>query len=123
MYIKYNQNPCNKRTIDCTVRALATLLDKDWNSVYIDLCMVGYNLCDMPSSKVVVNHYLKANGYRRYIADDGCTVEDFADEHRKGRYLLATDTHVVPVVDGGNYIDTWNSGKEIVLYYWKEEDR
>ncbi len=122
MYIRYNQNPCDRRTIDCTVRALSTLLDEDWNTVYIELCMLGYKLCDMPSSKAVVNNFLISEGFRRHITPDGeegYTVEEFAEEHPKGRYLLATDSHVVPVING-NYIDTWDSGREVPLFYWKE---
>ena len=125
MYIKYNQNPCDKRTIDCTVRALATLLNEDWDAVYVQLCMKGYELCDMPSSKATVNHFLQSMGYKRHIAPDNFpykyTVEDFANDYPDGSYLLTTDSHVVPVIDG-NYIDTWDSGNEIPLFYWTKGD-
>lgn len=124
MFIKYNQNPCDKRTIDCTVRALSTLLDDEWETVYFQLCLLGYSMCDMPSSKAVINEFLHEKGFTRHVIPNTCpycySVSDFAGEHFRGRYLLATDSHVVPVIDG-NYIDTWDSGDAIPLYYWVKE--
>ena len=122
-YIKYNENPCNKNTIDCTVRALSTLLGEEWDLVYVQLCVLGYNMCDMPSSKSVVSEFLHGRGYKRYACEDTypkCqTVEEFCHDHLNGTYLLATDSHVVAVING-NYIDTWDSGQEHIVYYWKK---
>ena len=120
MYVRYNQNPCKKRTIDCTVRALATLLDEDWNKIYVQLCVLGYEMCDMPSSKAVINEYLDQQGYsRRLVYGKNYTVRDFAEDHPRGRFLLATDSHGVLVISGYT-IDTWNSLDEIILLYWEE---
>ena len=80
-------------------------------------------MCDMPSSKAVVSEFLKQEGYERHVIPDSCpfcyTVEEFARNNNHGTYLLATDTHVVPVIDGF-YIDTWDSGEEIPIYYWEK---
>jgi len=46
------------------------------------------------------------------------TVREFSRKYRHGTYLLALAAHVVAVIDG-DIIDTWNSGNEIVLYFWK----
>ena len=48
------------------------------------------------------------------------TVSQFAKDHPKGRYVLATQNHVV-CVDSGNYFDSWDSGDEIVLYFFEKE--
>lgn len=121
MFIEYNQNTCKKRTIDCTVRALATLLGESWDNIYVKLCLEGFELCDMPSSKAVVDSFLFGSGYAKRIPPNGITVRDFSERHPRGRYLLATDSHVVPVISG-NYIDTWDSGQEIPLFYWEENN-
>ena len=47
------------------------------------------------------------------------TVEDFCREYPEGTYILATGTHVVTVIDG-DYYDTWESGSEPIIYYWKK---
>lgn len=121
-YIQYNENPCDKRTIDCTVRALSTLLGEEWDLVYVQLCVLGYDMCDMPSAKAVVNQYLRGRGFKRHLCPDypRCqTVEEFANDNPNGAYLLATDSHVVTVING-DYFDTWDSGNELPIYYWKK---
>lgn len=123
-YVRYNENPCGKRTMDCTVRALSALLGIDWGEAYIQLCILGYDMCDMPSSKAVVHEFLRNRGFARSAIPDSCpycySVRDFCVEHPEGAFLLATDTHVIPVMDG-DYVDTWDSGGEIPLFYWERK--
>lgn len=122
-YIQFNENPCDKRKNDCSVRALSTLLDEEWDLVYVQLCVLGYEMCDMPSSKAVVSNFLHGRGYKRHACEDSypkCkTVKEFCNEHSIGRYLLATDSHVVCCING-NWIDTWNSADEPLIYYWEK---
>ena len=47
-------------------------------------------------------------------------MADFAAEHPSGTYILALSGHVVCVMDG-DYYDTWDSGGEVPLYYWRKE--
>ena len=58
----------------------------------------------MPSANNVWGSYLRDIGYKRYIIPNTCpdcyTVRDFCIEHAHGRYILATGSHVVAVVDG-----------------------
>lgn len=101
-------------------------MDKSWESTYLDIVMQGYNMYDMPSSNVVWSAYLRLEGYDRYTIPNNCpncyTVRDFCRDNPEGKFLLATGTHVVAVIDG-NYLDTWDSGDEIPIYYFtKEED-
>lgn len=124
MYRKFNINPLHRRADDCTVRAIATVLDKSWEEVYADLCLEGLRYYDMPSANHVWGSYLKKNGFRRHIIPDSCpqcyTVEDFARDNPKGRYILALSGHVVPIING-DWIDTTDSGSRIAIYYWEKE--
>ena len=122
MYIKSNINPQNKQVGDCVIRAISTALNQDWERTYIELAIQGFMMSDMPSSDSVRNEYLKAKELKRYIVPDTCpncyTVRQFADEHQKGHYLVFVGQHVVAVVDG-DYIDTWDSGDRVPIYYWE----
>lgn len=77
---------------------------------------------DMPSANSVWGAYLRENGFKRYIVDDHdqnvYTVQDFCRDNPIGLFVLAIQGHVVCVEDG-DWFDTWDSGKEIPLYYWK----
>ncbi len=123
-FIRYNPNPTGMRRGDCTVRALAKALGKDWDHVFSGLALYGFMLGDMPSANHVWNAYLKANGFHRALIPDTCpdcyTVKDFCTDHPNGVYVLAIDGHVVTAIDG-DYFDTWDSGDEIPVYYWAKE--
>lgn len=124
MWRQYNPNPRSERVGDCTIRAIAKATGQEWDKVYAQLCLQGYIMADMPSANNVWGAYLKKEGYKRYIVPDTCpecyTVEDFCNDFPEGVYILALSGHVVCVTDG-DYYDTWDSGKEIPMYYWKKE--
>ena len=81
---------------------------------------------DMPSSNAVWMAFLKSQGYQKMLIPNSCpecyTVRDFCEEHPRGRYLLATGTHVISVIDG-DYYDTWDSGDEIPIFYFTKEEK
>lgn len=122
MYVSYNGNPQLNNVIDCTVRAISKALNQSWEETYIGLCIEGFVLCDMPSANHVWGSYLKSKGFTRKIIPENCpidyTVRDFARDNPEGIYILALSGHVVAVVDG-DYLDTWDSGDEIPVYYWE----
>ena len=125
MFKKFNLNPLHRRADDCTVRAIATVLDKPWEEVFADLCLEGLRFYDMPSANHVWGSYLKKKGFNRHIIPDTCpqcyTVEDFAGDNPKGKFILALNGHVAPVIDGCIY-DSFDSSEMIPIYYWQKGD-
>lgn len=125
MWIEYNENPAGKRIGDCAVRAVSVALGVDWETAFKMLVTKAYELGDMPSADAVLGSLLRSEGFfRRGISNycpDCYTVADFASEHFKGTFVLATGGHVVTVKDG-NYYDSWDSGNEIPLYYYERRD-
>lgn len=124
MWQFYNPNPMAKRVGDCTVRAISKATGQPWEKTYMDLCLQGYCMGDMPTANSVWGAYLKSKGFKQNAMPDTCpecyTVEDFCREHTDGTYILAISGHVV-CVEGGAYYDSWDSGDEIPVYYWKRE--
>lgn len=124
-FVSYNPNPAGAKVGDCVVRALSKALGQDWEQTYIDLCVEGCLRCDMPSANAVWGAYLRRKGFEREIIPNTCpdcyTVEDFCADHPNGTYILALDGHVVSVVDG-QYFDTWQSGREVPIYYWHRKE-
>lgn len=124
-FVSYNPNPVGLKVGDCVVRALSKALGQDWEQTYIDLCVEGCLRCDMPSANAVWGAYLRRKGFEREIIPNTCpdcyTVEDFCADHPNGTYILALGGHVVSVVDG-QYFDTWQSGREVPIYYWHRKE-
>lgn len=125
-FIYFNPNPQQKVVGDCTIRAISLLTEQDWKQVYISLALLGFEERDMPSSNAVWSKYLINLGYERKIIPNTCpfcyTIKDFCEDNPYGKFLLATGSHVVTVIDG-NYFDAWDSGDQVPIYYWfKRED-
>lgn len=123
-YVNYNPNPVRKLVGDCVIRAISKVLNTDWEDTYLNIVMKGYMMHDMPSSNDVWGQYLLENGFRRYVIPDSCpdcyTVAQFVHDNPELTGILATGTHVI-AVSNGNYYDTWDSGNEIPIYYWRKE--
>lgn len=123
MYEYFNKNPQgNYRAGDCVIRAISIVTGDSWEDIYDDLCDEGKYLGDWGNNNGVWDVYLRRRGFRRYVCSNNCpycySVADFAKEHPYGKYIVATGKHVVAVVNG-NYIDSWDSGNEVPIYYYK----
>lgn len=119
---KVNPNPKGKNVGDCTVRAISLATNQGWEKVYLDLCIQGYTMADMPSSNDVWGKYLMDKGWVYRRLQDTCpfcyTINDFCNDHPEGTFIVATGTHVVCVKDG-RYLDTWDSGDKVPLFYFE----
>lgn len=120
-FVYYNPNPLNKRIGDCVIRAVSKVTNQTWEEAYMALAIKGMKLCDMPSANHVWGSYLRDIGFKKKLLPDTCpdcySISDFCLDYPAGIYAVATDGHVVAVVNG-NYYDTWDSGNEIPLFYW-----
>lgn len=124
MYKFTNNNPKNNKVGDCVIRAISLALGQSWEETYIELCLQGYLMSDLPSSNAVWNNYLKNNGWSRYFVRDDCpecyTISDFSDEYPTGTYIIGTGTHAVTVIDGV-ILDNWDSSDEQPLYFYQKQ--
>ena len=120
-YRNLNTNPDGNDSEDCTVRAISLFLNKPWDDIYWDLSIEGFIMKRILVEDLVWSRYLEKQGCSFSRIPNECpmcyTVSQFAKEHNYGRYLLKVKSHVV-CVSNGYYYDTWDSGNEIVLYYW-----
>ena len=124
MYIHVNPNPNGIYADDCVVRAISIATGKSWDETYIEVCLQGFLMKNMPSVNKVWGTYLASIGFVRYTLPSTCpecyTIKDFCKDNRNGVYLLATGSHLVCAVDG-NYCDAWDSGDEMPISVWRRE--
>lgn len=124
MFVKYNSNPHKYRVGDCVIRAVSTAIHVEWEQAYIELADLGLEMGDLPSSNHVWGTYLYNKGFDVGFIPNFCpdcyTVKDFAKDHPHGTYVLGTGSHAVAVIDG-NYIDSFDSGSFVPIYYFYKE--
>lgn len=121
MLVYYNPNPTGEQVDDCVVRALTKVLDKSWETVYWDLCHEGENQGRWGDRLPVWSAYLRQNGFYRYVLPNSCpvcyTIAEFARDRPIGRYVVATGSHVVAIINGDVY-DSWDSRTQVPMYYF-----
>ena len=121
-YINYNPNPMGLSVGDCTIRAISKILNLSWEETYLNLVVQGYKMFDMPSANRVWGSFLKDNGFIKVNIFDFCpdcyTIREFCNDNPVGIFLVGTGEHVVAIIDG-DYYDSWDSGNEIPIYYFK----
>lgn len=123
-WVNVNKNPLHNRVGDCVIRAISTALDQSWDETYIGIAVEGLKMADLPSSNAVWSAYLRRKGYSRHLVPEDkedvvYTVENFAERHPQGTYILALDGHVVCVKDG-DILDAWDSSHEVPIFYWEK---
>lgn len=121
-YVYYNPNPKNKKTTDCVIRMLCNVYDIPWTEAFLRLSGIVLSEYEMPSSNYIWEKYLLGNGYKKALLPSQCpdcmTVSNFADMYNEGTYIVCTGNHVVAVKDG-DYYDAWDSGDEVITYYFE----
>lgn len=121
-WVHFNPNPWGLTTDDCTVRALCAVLRMDWDEAHELLCDTSRDMGLMPSHPAVMWAVLAQNGFEREALPDRCpdcyTVKDFARDYSRGLYVLATNTHILCVMNG-DWIDAWDSGAEVPVNMWQ----
>ena len=122
-FCKYNNNPKNKLTGDCVVRAISAFLDKDWKDVYKDLVDIGIKKCVMPNNQQAYKQYLKdckidVQKMPKNSCGKRISVNEFLDLNPEGKFLIKVNKHLTYCKDGICY-DTWNCTDYKVGNYWK----
>ena len=122
----WNPNPAGRHVGDCTVRAITKATGESWEHAYVGICLQGFLMCDMPSNNAVWGSYIRRKGFKKKAIPedkpDDYTVEDFCRDYPQGTFIVATSGHVLTVQDA-DYFDSWNSGKEIPIYYFEREEQ
>lgn len=123
-YKFYNANPSKKLVGDCVIRAISKASGLSWKTVHLLTAIESNKQDDIQNSNVVWGAILRELGFSKYAIPNTCpdcyTIRDFCYDHPFGIYVLATGSHVVAVEDG-NYYDSWDSGDEVPIYYWRKE--
>ena len=66
-FIRYNNNPKNKKTGDCVVRAIAFVTNRSWEFVYMALAQLGVDSGLMMNNNKNWQKYLEILGYSSHV--------------------------------------------------------
>ena len=120
-YVYLNVNPNQERISDCVIRAISfasglpysTIRKKLWLTDKLYGCE---RLCKFCYSNFIT-YVLK---YKE-VNCDNLTIEEFADKHPYGTYLIRIDGHLTTIKDGVLY-DIFDCRNEFCDMVWKRVD-
>lgn len=120
-YVYFNVNPNQERISDCVIRAISfasglpysTIRKKLWLTAKLYGCE---RLCKFCYSNFIT-YVLK---YKE-VNCDNLTIEEFADKHPYGTYLIRIDGHLTTIKDGVLY-DIFDCRNEFCDMVWKRVD-
>lgn len=115
---KYNPNPKNRKTGDCTIRAYCAAFGLPWAEAYniaSDIAREEGFILDATQvvKKILIEGFncTPDDSYKRKKGKDSISVNHFAMTHPYGTYIVHTRGHLVTVKDG-EYWDSWDSGEK-----------
>ena len=121
-WVKYQPNPKNYKTGDCSIRAYTKVENMSWADAYDLAAEVGMEVAALPDDNKVVDAMLVERfkyTLTKLSKEERVTVKEFAIANPFGTYVLKMHGHVVALVDG-LYYDSWDCGdKKISAYYTK----
>lgn len=115
--VYYNANTRDASVGDCVKRSLSVAYSLDYDEVSKELNQIKRALnLSVFNDKRVFNVFMSRRGDKFSKVSEGQTLEDFANAHPSGVYLLLVgknknndiSTHMVAVISGDVY-DSWNS--------------
>ena len=122
----FNPNPKKQEVSDCVVRAICAITGFPWDTVYKELCEIGYAQKAMPNDSLVYSEYLRSLGFIRVPistkkGSKRPTVNEMARNFPKGA-ICEVAKHLTAVKDGKVW-DLWDCGKKCLYGYWVLESK
>lgn len=122
----HNENPQDRKTGDCVIRALALAMGKPWGFVLTELTERALQTGYCPLCKEAYGDYLAQHGWEmqpqpRWSDGTKYTGEDFCvSMHAKGirRAVLHLGGHHIAAYCNGTIHDIWNCTGKCVGNYW-----
>ena len=119
-FVYLNVNPDGLTESDCVVRAITLASGLPYEEVEDKLWLTAELLnCDMLCRFCYKNFIENILKYPEVETDD-MTVDEFADAHPYGTYLVRVPNHLTVVVDNVIY-DIWDCRDEISTIAWQAE--
>lgn len=130
-FVFYNQNPHNRFTTDCVIRAISAATRIPYNQVVMEMaelqCKTGFDM----SEKVCINRYLASKGWAMHKQPrkaDGrkYTGKEFCEALWRGDLGIENDDRIIANIGGHHVVaiiswqvwDTWDSTGGSIGNYW-----
>lgn len=120
-FIYLNVNPEQQTIEDCVIRAITLCSGLPYDTVCEKLWLTA-ELYDCDTlCKYCYSHYITNVLKYKEVNCHNMTVEQFADRHPFGSYLVRIEGHLTTIINGNIY-DIWDCRDEMCDTVWKRVD-
>lgn len=128
IFRKVNVNPKDKKTGDCSIRAVANILNLTWDEALDELVAMSHKTKLDTADKNNIDKVMQAHGYKKmkmpvyYVGDKKHRrlVRDMDKETHKDALVLVANHYTC--IKNGEIQDTWDCGYKSVGNYWIKEE-
>lgn len=119
MFKRFTTNPKHE-TSDCAIRSFANAEGKEWREVAEEIFQMALDEFLMPNDFSIISKYAEKHGYEEgYVfPDNPINVEQFAQKHSTGKWVVLLEDHAMSVIDGDWY-DLVDCSEYPVVSYWE----
>lgn len=115
-----NVNPEHKEINDCVCRAISLASGMPYEEVEEKL-FFSAKLLDCEKLCVCCYSFLLDDYFKfKRVYAEGMTINEFADYHPRGIYIVRVNQHLSCIIDGFIH-DIWDCGEEIITDSWMVE--
>lgn len=118
-YVFYNNNPDLLIENDCVTRAISLASGLPYETIEDKLYLTS-KLFECPKLCLCCYENLLnfVFGYEQIYGVEGMSIEEFANYHPIGTYIIRIEGHLTTLIDGVIY-DLWNCSDKVVDVVWK----
>ena len=117
-FVYYNNNPEGLTTDDCVTRAITLGSGLPYEEVSEKLWLTAdlFN-CDR-LCRFCYSRFIECVLGFKQVNCDGMTVQEFAERHPRGKYIIRVPSHLTSLVNGNVY-DIWDTRLENCDICWE----
>lgn len=117
-FIYYNRNPDCKKENDCVIRSISLASGLPYPTIRKKLFHTSRLLGCEKLCVCCYKHLLDDVFKYKRVNCDNMTVNDFADLHYKGTYIVRMNGHISCIINGNVY-DIWDCRNHLLTDAWK----
>lgn len=117
-FIYYNRNPDGNKENDCVTRSISLASGLPYPTIRKKLFHTSRLLNCEKLCVCCYKHLLDDVFKYKRVNCDNMTVNDFADLHYKGTYIVRMNGHISCIINGNVY-DIWDCRNHLLTDAWK----
>ena len=123
-YFEYfNNNPKQKISSDCAVRAIAAAMNQTWEQTVLEMTQLGIKKGFVLNDDKLIPIYLKKKGWKkmkepRTAYNRKMSAKEYLKHHEIEKAVANVGSHHLTYIEDSKIKDIWNCSENTIHSYW-----